>query len=270
MTRVAGTDYDSSTARIHDSPGPRWFPPDAPVGVVHGDASMYVGGVRALLLQSLHPLAMAGVAQHSDYRHDTWGRLARTATYIAAVTYASIPDAEQAVAVVRAVHRHIRGTAPDGRRYAADDPHLLAWVHAAEIDSFLTAHDLFGRSPLTAAERDTYVTQAGHAARLLGADPVPQTAAELAELIESFRPELAATEASRDVARFLLHEPPVPRALRPAYSLLGRAAVGSLPGWSREPLGVPTRPRSDRGFARAAGRAATATLRWVLATPGSG
>src|ERR1700709_2674728 len=106
---VAGPQGPANRERIHRAPGPRWFDDDRPIRVVHADASMFVGGLRALLLQSLHPLAMAGVAQHSDYRHDPWGRLQRTAEFLAATTYGPAPVAERAVATVRAVHQRVQG-----------------------------------------------------------------------------------------------------------------------------------------------------------------
>ena len=143
----------------------RWFPPDSPIARVHGDASMFVGGLAALLLQSLHPLAMAGVDEHSGYRGDPWGRLARTSRFLAVTTYGSADDARRQIAAVRAVHRRVVGVAPDGRPYAASDPHLLTWVHICEIDCFLRAHERYGADHLTPAEADEYVAQTGRVAR---------------------------------------------------------------------------------------------------------
>ena len=151
---VAGPDGPTNRARIHQTPGPRWFAEDRPIRRVHGDASMFVGGLRALLLQSLHPLAMAGVAEHSDYRGDPWGRLQRTSTFLAVTTYGTAADAQRAVDKVRGIHRRVHGVAPDGRPYHADDPHLLEWVHIAEVDSFLLAHQLYGAAPLDQRGRD--------------------------------------------------------------------------------------------------------------------
>src|ERR1700743_1564920 len=141
---VAGPEGPTNRSRIHDTPGPRWFGEDRPIRHVHGDASMFIGGLRALLLQSLHPLAMAAVAAHSGYRGDPWGRLQRTSTFLAVTTFGTAQDAEAAVALVRAIHARWSGTAPDGEPYRASDPHLLGWVHAAEVDSFLRAHRRYG------------------------------------------------------------------------------------------------------------------------------
>lgn len=153
---------------------------------------MFVGGIRALLLQALHPAAMRGVAEHSGYRGDMWGRLARTSTFLAVTTFGHADDAEQAVQAVRRIHERVTGTMDDGTTYAASDPHLLLWVHVAEVDSFLRAHTVYGAEPLAGADRDTYVAQAGEVApRRLGVLDPPQTEAELAE-VRVVRPSCAA------------------------------------------------------------------------------
>src|SRR6202171_3034615 len=120
---VAGPDGPDTGARINETPGPRWFGQHRPIRRVHADASMFVGGLRALLLQSLHPLAMAGVAQHSDYRGDPWGRLQRTRTVLAVTSFGPAADAQRAIDRVRGIHQRVRGIAPDGRPYHASDPH---------------------------------------------------------------------------------------------------------------------------------------------------
>jgi uncharacterized protein (DUF2236 family) len=229
---------------------------------------MFIGGLRALLLQSLHPLAMAGVAQHSDYRHDPWGRLQRTAEFLAATTFGPIPVAEQAVAVVHRVHERVVGTASDGRPYAANDPHLLRWVHIAEIDSFLAAYQRYGRRPLTPAEADRYVHDVGLVARKLGVNDPPRSVRDLRGELRDFRPELASTREARDAARFLLLEPPLPLAARGPYLLLAGAAVALLPTWARWPLRLPLLPVSEAVVLRPAGQAVTQLIRWSLATTG--
>ena len=251
--------------RIHTSPGPRWFDDDSAVARVHGDASMFPGGLRALLLQSLHPAAMAAVASHSGYRGDPWGRLGRTSTFLARTTFATATDAQQAVDVVRAVHARIRGTTPEGLAYAADDPWLLRWVHTAEVDSFLTAHQRFGARPLDAAGCDAYLAQAATVADRLGAADPPRTVAALHAALEEFRPELAATPASDDVARFLLGEPPLPRIARAPYALLAAGAYGTLPPWAQDLLPAPWPLHGDPAPVRAGGRLATRAIRWALA-----
>ena len=266
--RVVGDDAEAKRAALFDAPGERWFADDAAIREVHADAAMFVGGLRALLLQSLHPLAMAGVAQHSDYRADPWGRLQRTADFLAATTFGPVEVAEHAVARVREVHRRVRGRAADGRPYSAGDPHLLRWVHVCEVDSFLAAHQRYGAAPLSPARADEYVAQTAVVAERLGVNHPPVTVAELAREITDFRPELGSTPEARAAARFLLVEPPLPLPARPAYGLLAAAAVGLLPAWTRWPLRLPWLPVSERLLVRPAGAAVTGVIRWSLAAAG--
>jgi uncharacterized protein (DUF2236 family) len=260
--RVAGPEGPARRQRIHGTPGPRWFPEGAPIRRVHGDASMFVGGVRALLLQSLHPLAMAGVAAHSGYKGDPWGRLARTSHFLAVTTFGPADDAEAMVRRIRAVHERVRGRAPDGRAYAASDPHLLRWVHVAEIDSFLRAHQGFGREPLDAAGRDRYVEQTARVAQALGVVDPPRSEAGLRTQIEEYLPELEGTPAAREAARFILLTPPLPLLARPPYAAIAAAAVEMLPRWAREQLRLPSVPTL---VGRPAGSAITRTIRWAMA-----
>ncbi len=267
FARVAGDDGPAARERIHHAPGPRWFPADASIRRVHGDASMFVGGLRALLLQSLHPLAMAGVAGHSGFRGDPWGRLQRTSTFLATTTFGAAPDAEAAVRRVRAVHDRVRGTSDDGEAYAAGDPHLLGWVHVAEVDSFLLAHQTYGARPLDAAGRDAYVAQTARVAEALGVVDPPRDEAALARRLEDYRPELRSTPAARDAARFLLLQAPVPLPARFGYGLMAAAAVGLMPRWTRWPLRLPYLPLAERTVVRAAGIGLTRGIRWVMTPP---
>jgi uncharacterized protein (DUF2236 family) len=267
LSKVAGPDPLAERDRVHSTPGPRWFAPDRPIRRVHGDASMFAGGLRALLLQSLHPLAMAAVSAHSGYRGDPWGRLQRTSYFLAITTYGAEADAEEAIARVKSVHERVRGTSPDGTRYRASDPHLLKWVHVAEVDSFLAAHQRYGAAPLDAAEQDGYVEDTARVARALGVLDPPTTVAELRETLESYRPELRGTTEAREAARFILVHPPVPLAARPAYGVLTAAAVGLLPSWSRWPLRLPYLPLAESTMVRVAGSGLTRTIRWALASP---
>lgn len=262
-SRVAGEDASTRAGQIWGAVGERWFAPTDPVWRVHADAAMFVGGIRALLLQSLHPLAMAGVAGHSGYKSDPWGRLQRTSDFIATTTFSTVPHAEEAIARVRAIHGRVRGRADDGRPYRADDPHLLAWVHAAEADSFLSCFQAYGPGRLTEAECDTYVAQAGRAAEALGVLDPPRTAAQLRATLESYRPELRATPAAREAARFLLHEPPLPWSARPGYAMLAAGAVADLPQWARTELGL----RGAGLFGRPLGTVSAGLVRWALADP---
>uniref|UniRef100_A0AAU2K437 DUF2236 domain-containing protein n=1 Tax=Streptomyces sp. NBC_00049 TaxID=2903617 RepID=A0AAU2K437_9ACTN len=268
--RVAGPDGARNRERIHLTPGPRWFAPGRPVRQVHGDASMFVGGLAALLLHSLHPVAMAAVAAHSGYRGDPWGRLQRTSTFLAVTTFGTSADAEAAVARVREVHARVRGRTAGGVPYRADDPELLTWVHIAEADCFLRAHQRYGRSPLSPAGCDAYLADTARVARALGADRPPENERELALLMARYRPSLRPTAASRDTARFLLTDPPLPGAARIPYALLAAAAVELLPPWARSAVAagpVPAVARMPHGAARAGGHAVTRAIRWALPPP---
>jgi uncharacterized protein (DUF2236 family) len=163
------------------------------------------------------------------------------------------------------VHGHVRGTAPDGRSYSADDPHLLRWVHVAEVDSFLAAHDRYGQHTLSRRERDRYVADAARIASALGADDVPTTERELRAQLRAYRPELAGTRSARDAARYLLVQPPMPLAARPAYGMIAAAAVALLPAWSRPMLRVPWLPITETVAIRPVGEFVTRTMRWAIA-----
>ncbi|MGI8433492.1 MAG: oxygenase MpaB family protein [Nocardioidaceae bacterium] len=265
--RVAGPDGPSRRDRIATAEGPRWFSPDRPIQRVHGDASMFVGGLRALLLQSLHPLAMAGVAGHSGYRGDPWGRLQRTSHFLAVTSFGSAEDAEAMIAKIRDIHTRVNGTAVDGRPYSATDPHLLKWVHLAEVDSFLLAHQRYGAEPLDAAGQDGYVSDTARVAEALGVVDAPLTVAELGQQLGAYRPELQGTTEARQAARFMLLNPPLPVLIRPAYGVLGAAAVGLLPRWARWPLRLPWLPVTEAVAVRASGLALTRTIRWAMTPP---
>lgn len=265
--RVIGPEAPTRHAELFDTGEPGWFADDAPIRQVHADASMFIGGLRALLFQSLHPLAMAGVAQHSDYRRDPWGRLQRTADFLAATTFGPASQAQRAVDVVHRVHRHVEGVASNGEPYAANDPHLLEWVHIAELDSFLAAHDRYGDHPLVGDDRDQYVADAAVVARALGVIDPPDTEARLRMRLAAFRPELRGTSEARVAARYLLLQPPLPLAARVPYGLIAGAAVGLMPAWTRLPLRLPWLPVSEAVALRPAGEIVTRTLRWVTITP---
>ena len=190
---------------------------------------MFVGGMRALLLQSLHPAAMAAVAAHSGYKGDPWGRLARTSTFLAVTTFGTADDAQAAVDRVRWVHERISGTTPEGVAYALRDPHppaLGARRRGGQLPARLPS---VRPAPARRRRRRRYVAQAARVAVALGAERVPESVAELALALREFRPVLGPSAAAREAADFLLHEPPVPVTLRPAYASLARAAVASLP-----------------------------------------
>ncbi|MGL5864030.1 MAG: oxygenase MpaB family protein, partial [Phycicoccus sp.] len=263
-SRVAGDDAPERAAEIWGRAGERWFGPDDPVWRVHADASMFPGGVAALLLQSLHPGAMAGVAGHSGYRGDPWGRLQRTSHFLATTTFGTVDDAEDAIARVRHIHERVRGRDHLDRPYRASDPHLLGWVHVAEATSFLTAYQRFAAVPLSSDEADTYVAQSAIVAERLGARDMPTDVASLREALAAYRPELEATPAAQDAARFLLLDPPLPWAARPGYGLIASGGVALLPRWARLELRVPVLGPSA-AVAGALGQVGTGVVRWAMA-----
>jgi uncharacterized protein (DUF2236 family) len=264
--RVAGPDGNARRGVI-GAPGDRLFAPDSPIREVHGDSAMFVGGIRALLLQSLHPLAMAAVAGHSGYRGDPWGRLQRTSYFLAVTTFGRASDAQDAIDRVRSIHQHVTGTAPDGRPYAAADPRLLTWVHIAEADSFLAAYTQFGARELSQQERDGYVADIAVIGAKLGVPDPPRSEAQLASRISEYRAELRGTAQAREAARFLLLSPPLPLIARPPYGILAGAAVSLLPGWARRPLLLPRLPVTEAALVRPAGQAMVRTIRWATSAP---
>ena len=265
--RIAGAQAQARAERIWGTPGPRWFTPEDPIWRVHADASMFAGGIRALLLQSLHPIALTGVEEHSDYRSDPWSRVQNTSEFIAATTFGTVAHAEEVIARVRRIHGAVNGTMPDGTAYAADDPHLLRWVHVAEVESFLTTYQRFGGAPLTQPDADTYVAQTAVAAERLGVVDPPTTEAGLRADIEAFRPELEGTVAARRVARFLLLDPPLPLPARPAYGVLAAGALATLPQWALTMLDLPAPVRLAARVGGPLGHGATSTVRWLMSDP---
>jgi len=262
---------DRHLAAFAAPPGdPGLFGPASITWQVHSDLpSMLVGGVAALLLQTLHPLAMAGVAEHSAYRADPLGRLRRTATFVGTTTFGSTEAALKAIASVRAVHRRVRGVAPDGRPYDATDPALVTWVHAAETWSFLRAYQRYGPRPLGRGAADRYLTEMAVIARHLGAVDVPESTADLRRYFAVVRPELEAGALALSGAAFILHgggrslPAPAPAELA-ARVVLTQAAVDLLPGWARSMLRLRQPLLAERLAVRVAADSAFVALRWSL------
>jgi uncharacterized protein (DUF2236 family) len=226
-----------------------YFGPASVTWRVNGDLSAPVAGLRSLLVQALHPLAMAGVDQHSDWRADPAGRLASTAAYLVTITYGDRAAALRAATRVRKIHETVRGTDQvTGQPYAASDPDLLLWVHAALVDSVLAAADMFG-APLTAADKDDYVAEMTVAAELVGvpAGRAPSTAAELEGYLSAVRPVLALTPAAAQSTGYLLDLPGLDDDVAGLWRDLGRAAVASLPEWAACLYGlVPQEPVTEQ------------------------
>ncbi|HWH43868.1 MAG TPA: oxygenase MpaB family protein [Thermoleophilaceae bacterium] len=216
--------------------------PDSVAWKVIGHPVSLVGGLRALIVQSLHPLAMAGVAQHSDYRNRSLDRLRRTAYYVTATTFGDAETAAAAVARVKRMHQRVKGIDPvTGRPYSAGDPETQLWVHMVEWHSFLAAYRAFaGR--LSADEQDRFIAEGVRIAALLDIRPedVPASVAEARDYFEAVRPQLCVSEQARDAIAFVL-DPPLTRELL-AYQvplrILSRAALATVPRHLRAMAGL--------------------------------
>ena len=216
-----------------------FFGPASVTWRLGGDLARPVAGLRALMIQALHPLAMAGVDQHSDWRQDPVGRLAATSAYLATVSFGDRAAAERVAARVRRIHEHISGVdTVTGRPYEASDPALLLWVHAALVESNLAAGRLFGM-PLSAEDSDRYAAEMVIAAELVGVprDLVPGSVAALDAYIASVRPQLRCTPAARESMAYVLDPPGLDTDLAEIWADIREGVLASLPGWAREMYG---------------------------------
>lgn len=219
------------------------FGPRSVVWRVNRDRSFPLAGMRSLMIQALHPLAMAGVAQHSNWRTDPFGRLAATSGYVLTTTYGDTASALAAAEWVRTIHRHVRGTDPEtGLPYSADDPELLLWVHAGMVESIVTIVQRYGRT-LSDADADGYVAEMIRFAEIVGvpAEKVPTTVSSLRAYIESVELRQA-TAAARDAIAVVMDPPDLDAELRDLFHDLAQVAVGSLPDWAREMYGFASPP----------------------------
>ena len=225
-----------------------FFGPGSVTWRLHADLSAPVSGLRSLLLQALHPLAMAGVDQHSQWRDDPAARFASTAAYVLTLTYGDRATARAAADRVQKIHQWVRGTDPvTGRPYAAGDPDLLIWVHAAQVESGLSAARLYGAS-LSDTEADRYVAEMTAAAELVGVPPgaAPASVAELDDYFQAVRPELTLSPAAADTAAYLTAMPAIEPELTDLWEVLAAASVASLPDWARDLYGRADTVAPDR------------------------
>jgi uncharacterized protein (DUF2236 family) len=238
------------------------FGPQSAAWKVHSDfTAMMIGGIAALLMQMLHPGALAGVWDHSNFRKDMLGRLRRTAQFIAGTTYGSTEQAERLIDRVQKIHDRVAGTLPDGRAYSANDPELLTWVHAAEVSSFLAAYLRYRDPAFPPAEQDRYLAETAIIARRLGATGVPTTRAELQAYFERTRPQLRSDARTREVANALLKHPAPSPALAPFGLLMMQAGIDLLPDWAARMHGLRTVPAPA---IRAGVRGVGSVMRWAL------
>lgn len=235
---------------------PGLFGPSSMTWPVVGDAAVFLGGIRALLVQAAHPEVAAGVSQHSRYREDPLGRLNRTAAFVTATAYGAMPEVDRAIDTVRRRHRPVVGTSPRGCPYSASDPDLAAWVHNTLTDSFIVAYRIFGPGS-DDADADRFVAEQTVVGERLGADDLPRTAAGLSGWIAE-HPAVAPSDAAHEAVEFL-RAPPLPLGIRLVYTLLFRAAVATLPPRISTTLGVASLP-GDLEI----GKATVTALRWTL------
>lgn len=252
---------DSRVIPFEEDPG--YFGPDSVTWRLHDDACMIAGGLRALMLQTMHPQAIAGVTQHSNFRDDPLGRLANTTRYVGTTIYGTKPEVRDSIAMVKRVHRHVVGQTSEGVAYDANDPHLLTWVHHTLVDSFLRAYRRYGAGPLSADDADTYVAEQAVLADLFEAESPARSVAELRAYFHARRPELRATAAAHDTIRFLL-VPPLPLMARGPYAVMASAAVTMLPRWVRRELRLPVPPAVEPLMVRPATTALVRTVDWVM------
>ncbi len=245
MSRLAPLPAPDDWSEAEDRLG--FFGPDSVTWRIHSDPSFSIGGIRALLQQALHPVAMDGVARFSDgFKDDHWGRLARTGAYVDTLTFGTRREALRVVGRVRGLHRQLGGVEETtGRSYRIDDPDLLLWVHCCEVDSLLDVARRAGVA-LTDDEADGYVEEQVIAAVLIGAEEteVPRSVQELAGYFARVQSDLAATPAAQKALRAILL-PPMPTWLRyltpaqGAWGGLAALAVALLPQWARRMYSWP-------------------------------
>jgi uncharacterized protein (DUF2236 family) len=221
-----------------------FFGPGSVTWRVSTDLGRPVAGLRALMLQALHPLAMAGVDQHSNWRADPVGRLAATSGYLATITFGDRAAAEQAAARVRRIHEHITGTdTVTGQRYEASDPALLLWVHATLVDSGIVAAGMFG-TPLPVPDADRYVAEMVTAAELVGvpAGQVPASLSDLEDYLTASRPALRCTQAAAESMAYLLDPPGLDEDVAEIWADIREGVVATLPSWAQDMYGYPAAP----------------------------
>ena len=263
--RILSGDEDGEPAwvRALGEPGDAgWFGAGSTVWEVNGSLATLVGGVRALLLQACHPLALAGVEQHSNYREEPLGRLQRTNLFVTTSTFGSSSQAEAATSLVRRVHESVVGMAPDGRPYSASDPRLLMWVHVGLVDSMLVAAQHYHLAPVAA---DEYVAGMALVGEALGVIDPPLSELALKAELASFADELAGGPAAESVARFLRFPGlALPVGAWAPYLVLSRAAVDLLPPWAHPLLHTPQRRGAVRNADAMSCRAMLRGLQGIL------
>jgi uncharacterized protein (DUF2236 family) len=229
-----------------------YFPPDSMIRRITRESVLMLGGGRALLMQAAHPLAVAGVAEHSDYRESPWGRLERTMSALWTIVYGTRDEADRVGARVREIHRGVRGRIasemgpyPAGTPYRADDPELLMWVHASVLDTALLMYRNYV-GLLTEHEQEAYYEEMKILANVmvgLGDEEMPATLGDFREYMRERlgSDEICVTETAREVTDVVLH-PAVPLPLRPAFEVVNMVTTGFLPRTLRRGYGLSWDP----------------------------
>lgn len=245
----------AETLQYEGDPG--LFGPKSVTWEVMGDTATFIGGIRGLLIQAAHPEVVAGVDDHSRYRSDPLGRLSRTSNYVTATAYGAMPEVEAAIETVRRAHRHVRGRSHRGVPYTAETAEFSAWVHNSLTDSFLASNQVFGRRRLSHAEADQFVEEQAEVGRLMGADPIPLTAASLSDWVAD-HPAVGPSPGMEAAVEFL-RRPPLTPLVAVGYRVLAAAAVTTIPERLRAILDAEA-----TSWGRPVGRASSGFLRWAL------
>ena len=224
---------------LSQPPGdPGLFGPESVIWQVHGDfTSMMCGGISALLLQMMHPSALAGVWDHSNFRQDMMGRLRRTSQFIAVTTFGNRADAQTLIARVKRIHLQVSGVDAYGQPYAASDPHLLTWVHVAETSRFLASHLRYKNPRLSGADQDRYYREAAQIAEALGAKGVPKSREAVADYFYQMRGELKVDDRTREVTRLLMNAPAPSWQAKPVMKVMMKAGISLMPEWAQQQSG---------------------------------
>ncbi len=260
-------EYITGNRELHGGGGvasDSWFGPDSITWLIMSDWSTMIGGVESLFVQTLHPPTMAGVADHSNYKDDPFGRLHRTANFIGTTTFSSAAEAERLVKAIRKIHSRVTGTTPDGVPYEANDPHNLAWVHCTEVDGFLRAFQRYGSVPITDAEADQYVAEMARVGEALGVIDAPRSVTELDDRLLRYLPELKFGGQARESVRWLMF-PPNKIGAQAGYSIILTSAINLLPSWARRKLWLPPRiPLVSDALVAPAAKGLMSSLDWIM------
>lgn len=262
----------SPTEFLYPPGDPGLFGPDSLVWKVHGDfMSMMIGGISSLILQALHPLALAGVWDHSSFREDLKGRLGRTAFFIAATTYGNTEMATRAISRVRKIHDSLQGIHPDGRVYRVSDPHLLYWVHLTESYSFLNAHRIYVNPTISESDQNQYFAEMSKISESLGClivdehgnDQFARTVSSVNLAIESYFPELEYSDRSKWVVDLLENLPADPKTYV-LNRLIIKAGFYNLPDWAYPMMNRPIPTKLERQLVNQSIQMIAKPVRWAM------